>query len=75
MEAVYQFLNVERGVPEVFASAYDLRTLARSVYYLSDKKKLMEMDLPLLKKESLKFGLKKIKGTYLEDILKDAGLL
>ena len=25
MEAVYQLLEVERGVPEVFASAYDLR--------------------------------------------------
>ena len=38
MEAVYQLLEVERGVPEVFASAYDLRVLANSVYYLSDKK-------------------------------------
>ncbi len=40
MEAVYQLLEVERGVPEVFASAYDLRVLANSVYYLSDKKKI-----------------------------------
>lgn len=33
MEAVYSFLDIERGVPEVFASAYDIRTLANSVYY------------------------------------------
>ena len=40
MEAVYQLLAIERGVPEVFASAYDLRTLANAIYYLSDKKKI-----------------------------------
>ena len=75
MEAVYQLLDVDRGVPEVYASAYDLRTLAGSVYYLSDKKKLEEMDLPLIKKQALKLGLKKLKGTYIEEVLKDAGLI
>ena len=75
MEAVYQLLNIERGVPEVFASAYDLRTLANSVYYLSDKRKLLENDLPFIKKEALKLGLHKLKGTYLEDLLKEAGLI
>ncbi len=75
MEAVYQLLNVERGIPEVFASSYDLRSLAGSVYYLSDKKKLTEQELPFVKKQALKFGLKKLQGTYLEDLLKDSGLI
>lgn len=75
MEAVYQLLNVDRGVPEVFASSYDLRTLANSIYYLSDKKKITEMDLPFVKKEALKIGLKKLQGTYLEDLFKEIGLV
>jgi oleate hydratase len=75
MEAVYQLLNVERGVPEVYASAYDLRALANSVYYLSDRQKLSDMELPFVKKQALHYGLKKIKGTYIEEILEDAGLI
>lgn len=75
MEAVYQLLGVERGVPEVFASAYDIRTLANSVYYLSDKKKIAEMDLPFFEKAIVHEFIKKTKGTYVEEILKDANLL
>jgi oleate hydratase len=30
METVYQLLNVERGVPEVFGSIYDRRELIKS---------------------------------------------
>ncbi len=75
MEAVYQLLNVDRGIPEVYASAYDLRTLASSVYYLSDKQKLEDLDLSFIKKQALKVGLKKLKGTYLEEILEEAGLI
>lgn len=75
MEAVYQLLNVDRGVPEVYASAYDLRTLASSAYYLSDKQKLEDLELSFIKKQALKVGLKKIKGTYIEELLEDAGLI
>jgi oleate hydratase len=75
MEAVYQFLDIERGVPEVYASSYDLRALAQSVYYLSDKKKITETKLPFLKQRVLNYGLKKVKGTFLEDVLADAHLL
>lgn len=39
MEAVYQLLDVDRGVPEVFASSFDLRTILNSIYYLNDQKK------------------------------------
>ncbi|MDT2760441.1 oleate hydratase [Enterococcus xiangfangensis] len=75
MEAVYSFLDLERGVPEVFASAYDLRTLANSVYYLSDRKKLSEMELPFVEKKVLHHFAKKIEHTYIEDVLKDNHLL
>lgn len=40
MEAVYQLLDVERGVPEVFGSIYDVRELLKSSHYLRDGKKL-----------------------------------
>jgi oleate hydratase len=36
MESVYTLLNVERGVPEVFNSTYDIRTLLASVSPLRD---------------------------------------
>lgn len=36
MESVYQLLNVERGVPEVFNSTYDIRTLLKSTSRLRD---------------------------------------
>jgi len=44
MEAVYQLLNVERGVPEVFNSTYDNRTLLAAINKLRDGK---ELDAPL----------------------------
>ncbi|WP_430394315.1 oleate hydratase [Enterococcus faecalis] len=75
MEAVYQLLEVERGVPEVFASAYDLRVLANSVYYLSDKKKLTEMDMPFVKRKMVEHFVKKFEDTYIGDILRENHLI
>jgi len=40
MEAVYQLLDVDRGVPEVFGSIYDVRELLKSTHYLRDGKRL-----------------------------------
>jgi oleate hydratase len=40
MEAVYQLLGVERGVPEVFGSIYDVRELMKSTACLRDRKTL-----------------------------------
>jgi oleate hydratase len=40
MEAVYQLLDVDRGVPEVFGSIYDVRELMKSTALLGDGKKL-----------------------------------
>lgn len=75
MEAVYQLLEVERGVPEVFASAYDLRVLANSVYYLSDKKKLTEMDMPFVERKMVEHFVKKFEDTYIGDILRENHLI
>ena len=38
MEAVYQLANVDRGVPEVFGSIYDVRELLKATRYLRDGK-------------------------------------
>lgn len=40
MEAVYQLLDIERGVPEVFGSIYDVRQLFKSTGFLRDGKPL-----------------------------------
>jgi len=75
MEAVYTLLNVDRGVPEVFASSFDIRVLLNSIYYLNDHKKLEEIKLPWLITMLEKQGLKKIKGTFIEELLREAKLL
>lgn len=48
MEAVYTLLNVDRGVPEVFASVYDVRVLMESTLKLLDGRKPLEFLLPAL---------------------------
>ena len=75
MEAVYTLLNVDRGVPEVFDSIYDIRQLLRAMYYMSDKKKLVDQEMPLPEKLALKTGMKKIKRTWGEELLEEANLV
>lgn len=75
MEAVYQLLNVDRGVPEVFASAYDLRVILNSTHVLLDNKKIKDIKLPWYVKFLRRKMLKKIKGTFVEEILQDSELL
>lgn len=48
MEAVYTLLNVDRGVPEVFNSVYDIRVLLDSTSKLMDGRKPIEVMLPSL---------------------------
>lgn len=75
MEAVYTLLNVDRGVPEVFDSIYDIRQLLRAMYYMSDKKKLVDQEMPLPEKLALKTGMKKINRTWVEELLEEANLV
>ncbi|WRN68129.1 hypothetical protein UM538_05770 [Staphylococcus aureus] len=43
MEAVYQLLNIDRGIPEVINSTFDLRVLMDAVYELNDHQDLREI--------------------------------
>ena len=75
MEAVYTLMNVDRGVPEVWGSKYDVRELLRAAYYAVDKKPIDELPLSLKEKVVLKKVIKAVEGTDLEILLKESGLL
>lgn len=71
MEAVYTLLNVDRGVPEVWGSVYDVRDLLDATVKLRDGKKPIDMELNLVEKMALKKVLSKIHGTDIEKLLKE----
>ena len=74
MEAVYGLLGVDRGVPEVWGSVYDIRELLSSSVKLMDGKSPLEIDIPganLIKKPLLHF----IRGTVIEKVLRDYEVL
>ena len=75
MEAVYTLLDIDRGVPEVWGSKYDVRELLRACYYAIDKKPISEAPLSFKEKELLKILLKKVRGTDIEILLKESGLI
>ena len=76
MEAVYTLLNIDRAVPEVWGSTYDIRELLRASYYALDKKPITSVKkLSFKEKLLLKILLKKSKGTDAEIWLKDSGLI
>ncbi len=70
MEAVYTLLNVDRGVPEVWGSVYDVRDLLNSTVQLRDGKKITDMELSFGEKLVLKKALEKIENTDVEKLLK-----
>ena len=74
MEAVYTLLNIDRAVPEVWGSKYDVRELLRACYYAVDKKSVDELPLSFAEKQAVKFLEKKIKGTDIEILFKESGL-
>ena len=75
MEAVYTLLNVDRGVPEVWGSVYDIRCLLDATVKLRDGKKITDMEMPLVGKLALKEALKKIEGTEVEKLLKEYNVI
>ena len=75
MEAVYTLLELDRGLPEVFASCYDTRVFLRATAALLDGRKITDMELPFVQRVALKKGLKMIEGTILSDMLKENGLV
>ena len=74
MEAVYTLLKVDRAVPEVWGSKYDVRELLKACYYAVDKKSVDELPLTFAEKQAIKIFKKKIKGTDLEILFKESGL-
>ena len=74
-EAVYTLLHIDRGVPEVWGSKYDVRELLRACYYAIDKKTIKEAPLSFKEKQLLKIVLKKVKDTDVEILLKESGLI
>ena len=75
MEAVYTLLDVDRGVPEVFGSCYDVRVLLDSTSKMMDGKKLTDIKLPFKYKLVEKKLMKEIKGTIIEELLKRYNLI
>ena len=74
MESVYTLMNVDRAVPEVWGSQYDVRELLRATYYAIDKKTI-DTQLNPLEQKVLLGVLKKVKGTDIELLLKQSGLI
>lgn len=71
MEAVYTLLDIDRGVPEVWGSTYDVRDLINASVQLRDGRKLTELELNPAERLALKAVLKKLHGTDLERLLQD----
>lgn len=75
MEAVYTLLNVDRAVPEVWGSQYDVRELLRAAYYGIDKQTIDKAPISRVQKNLIKLVIKKTKGTDIELLLKESGLI
>lgn len=75
MEAVYGLLGVDRGVPEVWGSVYDIRELLDASVKLMDGKSPLEIELPGPLNHIKKPILKKIQGTVIEKVLRDHNVI
>ncbi len=71
MEAVYVLTGVEKKVPEVFASCYDVRYMLAGASALNDGEKL-DIDLPFGADAIIE---KKIGGTEIEKMLREYNLI
>ena len=52
-----------------------MREILRACYYAIDKKPISEAPLSFAEKELIKVALRKVKGTDLELLLKESGLI
>ena len=75
MEAVYTLLDIDRGVPAVWGSVYDIRCLLDATVKLRDGRKITDMEMPLVGKLAMKEALKKIEGTEVEKLLKEYNVI
>ena len=75
MEAVYTLCDVDRGVPEVWGSVYDVRNLLNATVMLRDGKPITDMNLNIVEKTLLKQVLKKLDSTDVPKLLKEYGVI
>ena len=68
-------LDVDRGVPEVWGSCYDIRVLLDSTSKMMDGKKLEDIKLPFVAEFLGKHALKKVDGTIIMELLQRYGLV
>ncbi|MFF2372097.1 oleate hydratase [Agromyces sp. NPDC058110] len=71
MEAAYRLLGVDRGVPEVFGSTYDVRALLKATSRLRDGE-AVDLPGPKFLRDRL---LKKLDGTQVGELLTDFKLI
>jgi oleate hydratase len=71
MEAVYSLLHIDRGIPEVWGSTYDIRDLLNAFVQLGNGKKLTEIHMGEKERILVNQVLKGIKGTDIEKLLKE----
>lgn len=75
MEAVYTLCEVDRGVPEVWGSTFDVRDLLMSSVKLRDGKPITDMEMPLAGKAALDLAMKKLSKTDIGKILREYGAI
>ena len=75
MESVYTLLDIDRGVPEVWGSTYDVRDLLNATVKLRDGQKITTMDLGLMERLVIREALRKISGTDIEKLLKEYNVI
>ncbi|WP_302148359.1 oleate hydratase [uncultured Adlercreutzia sp.] len=75
MESVYTLLDIDRGVPEVWGSVFDLRVLLNATVLLRDGKPATDMNMNVLEKLLLSRGLKEIEHTDIYGLLKEFGVI
>lgn len=71
MEAVYTLFDVDRGVPEVWGSTFDVRDLLNAAVAMRDGKKITDMPMHLKEKIAVYELGKLIRNTDAEKLLKE----
>lgn len=75
MESVYTLLPIDRDVPEVWASSYDLRDILSAFSAILDGKSLNKIKLSSKSKKFLKNLMKFAYGNEIQDILEDYNIV
>ena len=75
MEAVYTLCDVDRGVPEVWGSVYDVRNLLNATVMLRDGKPITDMKLNVVERAVMKKVLKKLGKTDIGMLLREYGAI